>query len=487
MVIVLDGLAVKVALQQTAPAQIFLRSNLLFPLERRMGLGYKICRGYMDTKTTFFVGRVFLPCLNDLIHKIGNSENILICFRRQTQHEIELDVTPATLKGLGAGIQDLILGQILVDYIPQTLSTGFRRKGKAALADGLKLFHQFPGEIIRPQRRHGKVDTVFGAVRNHLIGQFLQATVIRGGQAGQRDLVMAGILHGLHCLTVENLRALFSHRAAGEAGLAEPAAPDTASENLKVRTVMDYLRRGNDHLGGPVSIIQILNDPLGNLFRSTIQRVNRSQRSILVIFMPVERGHIHTGNFRNLRQELFLAPAFYLCPIIQGNDLNGTLLAFTQREEVKEVCQRFRIEGTDTTGKHDALQIMAILCVERNSRQVHHVEHIGIGHLIADGEGDHVKITDGFLTFKAPKRKIMLTHGFFHVPPGGKDPLAPHAVHFIHDAVKDPHAHIGHTNLIGIREAERNPNPYILRILPDFIVFSAGVSGRLLYPRQNSL
>ena len=89
--------------------------------------------------------------------------------------------------------------------------------------------------------------------------------------------------------------------------------------------------------------------------------------------------------------------------------------------------------------------------MDGDSCQIHHIQHIGVCHLIADGKGDHVKILYGILAFQRPKRQIVGTHSLLHISPGGEDTLTPDAFHLVHHAVEDPHTHVGHTDLIGIR------------------------------------
>ena len=107
----------------------------------------------MNPKTPLFVHRVFLPCLNDLINKLRNTQHILVCLRGQAQHEIELYIVPSAGEGLGAGVENFFLRQILVDDIPQALGARFRGEGQAAFAHRLQLLHQLPGEIVSPQGR----------------------------------------------------------------------------------------------------------------------------------------------------------------------------------------------------------------------------------------------------------------------------------------------------------------------------------------------
>jgi hypothetical protein len=85
-----------------------------------------------------------------------------------------------------------------------------------------------------------------------------------------------------------------------------------------------------------------------------------------------------------------------------GNDLNGDIFALTKREEVDVIRQRFGIVGADTAGKYNVLQIMTVLAVQRDSRQIHHIQNVGISHFVADGKGDHIEILDRILAFQRP-------------------------------------------------------------------------------------
>ena len=196
--------------------------------------------------------------------------------------------------------------------------------------------------------------------------------------------------------------------------------------------------------------------------------------------MTVEGRNINSGNPGYFFQKPFLAPSFRLCTVVECHDLGGTFLALSQGEEVNKVRQRLRIEGAHASGKNHVVKSLTFAGMERNPRQEQHIQDVGIGHFIADGEGDHVKILHGVLAFQCPQREGMGPHGLLHVPPGSKHPLAPDAVHPVHHTVQNPHPHIGHTNLISIREAERHPDPNIFFFLLHLAPLAASVPGRLL-------
>ena len=136
-----------------------------------MGLGHKIGSGHMDPQAPLFIDGVFLPGKNHLIDQVRNAQYVLVGLRGKAQHKIELDAIPAPGESLGAGGEDFLLRQILVNHIPQPLGARLRGKGQSGFADGLELFHQLPREVVRPERGHGKADMVGFAVGKHIVRQ----------------------------------------------------------------------------------------------------------------------------------------------------------------------------------------------------------------------------------------------------------------------------------------------------------------------------
>ena len=203
--------------------------------------------------------------------------------------------------------------------------------------------------------------------------------------------------------------------------------------------------------------------------------------------MLIEGGDIHPGDFGDLQQKGLLTPPFCLGPVVKRHDFHRTLLPFSQGEKVDEVRQGLRVEGAHAAGKHHLVQALPLPGVQGDTGKIQHIENVGIAHLIADGKGNHIKVLYRLAALQRPQWNVMPAHSLLHVPPGGKHPLAPYAVHLVHHTVQNPHTHIGHPNLVGIRKAEGHIHPHLGRVLLDFVVFSAGIPGRFLHRRQDSL
>ena len=421
------------------------------------------------------------------MRQIGDPDHVLVRFRRQAEHEVELHAVPASGKRRSAGLQYFFLGDVFIDGVAQALRSGLRRKGKAALAHLLHLEHQLPREIVRAERRKRNIDLARLAVIQQLIRQLRQILIVGGRKARHRDLAAAGILQRLHSLLIEHVRVLAAHGPVAEASLTEAAAADAASEHLQIGAVMDDLRRGDDLLLRPVGPVHVLHDALGHALRRAVQRCDRRKCAVLVIGMFIERRDINALDSGNGPQEFRLAPARLFGRLIARNDLDRALLTLSEREKVDEIRQRLRIHGADAARKNDVFQAGALTCQQRHARKLKHIEDVRVAHLVAQRERDHVEAAHGVLAFQCVKRDGIFAHRLLHIAPRSEHALTPDARHLVHNAVEDAHSNIGHADLIGIREAERDPDVHVRLFLDDLIVFAADIARGLLHPRQDAV
>ena len=248
---------------------------------------------------------------------------------------------------------------------------------------------------------------------------------------------------------------------------------------------MNDFRRRDDHFIGIGGGVQILNDALSHGTRRAVQRNDLPQDAVFVIAVLVERGDIDAVQPRCLAQEMRLVPDLRLCLCVERENLYGELLAFAEGEEVDELCQRLRIVGAGAAGKHDVAQSLPILRMQGDAGKIQHVQDVGVAHLIADGEGDQIKVPYGLLTFQTAKRQVGLAHGLLHIAPWRKDPLAPDALLSVHDVVQDPHADVRHADLVGVRKTEGDPYVDACLVLYYFVEFAPGIARRLLHRGQN--
>ena len=166
---------------------------------------------------------------------------------------------------------------------------------------------------------------------------------------------------------------------------------------------------------------------------------------------------------------------------MQLHDLLRQVFTFTQTDQIHKISNGLGIVHSGTTGDDQRCQLGSVSGVHGNAGQVQHIEDGGKGHLVAHGKSHNVKVGDGVAGFQGEQRHICLAHLLFHVAPRGKYTLAPHTGHVVHYAVQNPHAQIGHTDLIGVREAESNAGIHLALVLDDSIIFAAHIACRFLH------
>ena len=298
--------------------------------------------------------------------------------------------------------------------------------------------------------------------------------------------MVAGVREAGLGLGAQGVRAFRPDGAVAEAGLAKAAAPDAAPEQLQIGTVMDNLRRGDDLFCREVGLVHVLDNPLGHGFRRAVQRNDLLQSAVISIDVVIEGGHIDPRDLRSFPQELGLVPARLLGPVVELEDFDGALLSLAEGEEVDKVGQRLRIVHTGAAGKDEVFEARPVRRSQGHPGQLQHMEDVGVAHLIADGEGDQVEVLHRVVALQRPKWQTVGLHSLLHVAPGREDPLAPDLGHFVHHAVENPHPHVGHADLVGVREAEGHPDPDVRLVLDDLVIFAAHISRRFLHGGQDS-
>ena len=109
---------------QTA-LQFFLFTNW-FPLKWRVGFGHESVQRRNDltgaTETLAGFEHAILYSLDQNDHLL----QVFVSFRRQANHHVELDGEHAAIEHRAADVDDLIVGQVLVNDATQAIGSGFR-------------------------------------------------------------------------------------------------------------------------------------------------------------------------------------------------------------------------------------------------------------------------------------------------------------------------------------------------------------------------
>ena len=146
----------------------------------------------------------------------------------------------------------------------------------------------------------------------------------------------------------------------------------------------------------------------------------------------VKRGHVDAGNPGRGGEELLLTPALLPGLAVELDNLHTHVLPFPQDEQIHKGGQGLWIKGAGSPRHHDGRQLCPLPAAQGKASQIQHVEHIGIGHLIAQGEANQVEIGDGIAALQAVQGNPLPAHLLLHVAPGGKHALTPHPIHLVH-------------------------------------------------------
>lgn len=155
-------------------------------------------------------------------------------------------------------------------------------------------------------------------------------------------------------------------------------------------------------------------------------------------------------------------------------------LSLADIKQVKEIRQRFGIVRAGTAADHDRIVFLAVVRMQRDVRQIKHLQDIGITHLILDRNTKKIKIMDGILRFERKQRDMFPAHNVIQVRPGGKHALTPDVRPAVKHTVKDLHSQMRHANFIYVRKAHRKTDVYLIRIFINRIQLIAQIAGRLL-------
>jgi len=138
MVFQIDAAAGHGPLDAPDPFTALIDGELRLPLEGGVGLGHKGADPDIDlaASASVSVGLFFgLHC------QLSNGVDVLHGLGRQADHEIELHDLPAQGEGVPAGVQQVLLGNTLVDDPAQALAAGLGGQGKSGFAYPFDLIH----------------------------------------------------------------------------------------------------------------------------------------------------------------------------------------------------------------------------------------------------------------------------------------------------------------------------------------------------------
>ena len=211
--------------------------ELRCPLERRVRLGYETTDAHraLDVAST---GR--LPTgFDDFLRHRGNLQNIVIGFRRQPAHEVQLHVTPTRRVRSGDRTNEVFFRHLLIDHPAHALAAalGSERQSAPTSITG-ELVGEVDVERVDPRTRQGK-----GGLRVLIsVGEVARDVgdlgVIRTRQRQQAHLLEACCFQPAFNDLRDPGDGALAHGPGDHAGLAEPTPAGAPPKDLHTHALV---------------------------------------------------------------------------------------------------------------------------------------------------------------------------------------------------------------------------------------------------------
>ena len=456
-------------------------------LEGGMRLGHEAgaADGHLHAFALAALGQRIVQ-VHHLLGGLGDALNVLHGLGGQTHHEVELDRSVARVERDGAGLFDLVPGDVFVDDIPQALGTGFGGKGQAALAHLGGLLDQALGEVVHTQRRQRQADVLLGGPLVQVIQQFFQLAVVGGGQAGKAELLITGIGAQVLRRLVQQAGITLTHGAVQKPRLTDPAAAHAAAQHLDAGAILNGTHHGHHEVRRRGKLVQILDDGLGDAGRDA-RLVGRDglDPAVLVILHIIERRDVDAGDFGDAQQQLLFGDAAFLFGLLDlSTDAGQLVFTLTQLDHIEEIRNGFRIAGAGTARHDQRPALVAVFGIERDARQIQHSQNVRIGKLVLQGKSHCIKGSQRVFALHGVERQVQAFHLGLHIEPRHEGTLAPPVLVAVEQLVEDLLAEEGHTHLVGVREAECKADVHLFFVFIYTAGFAASVAAGFLHPSQ---
>ena len=318
-----------------------------------------------------------------------------------------------------------------------------------------------------------------------VVQQLFQLAVVRGGQAGQAELLIAGVGAQVLCGLVQQAGVPLAHGAVEEACLTEPAAAHAAAQHLDAGTILNSTHHGHHKVGGRGELVQILDDGLGDARRNArLVGGDGLYSAVLVVGDIVESRDVHARDLCNVEQQLLFGDALLFRLFDLGADGGQLVLALAQLDNVKEIRDRLCVAGAGAARYDQRPAVVTVFGIERDASQVQHGKDIGVGKLVLQGKAHGVKGREGIFALHGVQRQLQALHLRLHIQPRHKGALAPPVLVAVEQFVQDLFAQKGHSHLVGIREAEGKAHIHHVLFFIDTAGLAAGIASGLLHPSQ---
>ena len=290
-----------------------------------MGLGREIADGDVEVQPAQITAAL-------LKHHAGvrDAENIGIRLTRQADHEIQLHLAVAVLHGGADAMEQIVVGQTLVNDVAQALGAGFRREGESGLAGSTK---DVGDVVVKP------VHPLTGQLQGHvLIRQTVaqlhphrrQSQVIAAAERQQREVAVARLFHAVLHGFDHRFRLHIPCRSGEHPGLTEAATAGATATNLHSEPIVHRLHMRHQahgvvrHRGRHPT-----QHPPGEV------RIQRLQCDA-VVARRVERRHVNPGHLSQIPKQLRPGQGISLGLSHHKSDLGQQFLTIPQGDEIEE-------------------------------------------------------------------------------------------------------------------------------------------------------
>ena len=172
---------------------------------------------------------------------------------------------------------------------------------------------------------------------------------------------------------------------------------------------------------------------------------------------PVERRHVDARNLHGAVDQERPAPVRSLTvDLRQGvEQARQQLLALTDGDQVEEVRHRLRVHQRRAAAENQRVAGSALAALQRNVRQIQHLQHVGVPALVAEREPQHVEVGQRSPRLPAEQRQARLAHQVRHVRKRRERAVAEVGRTVVDLLVQHPHGEVRHPDLVRVGKAQR--------------------------------
>ena len=133
-----------------------------------------------------------------------------------------------------------------------------------------------------------------------------------------------------------------------------------------------------------------------------MKRIHANEIPLWSVDGRIERRHIDAIHAEQLGQEPASSARSARCipPDKAVADLGQYLLPLADDEEVEEARYRLDVVNAWAAADDERHILTALLRIQRNARQIEHIQHIRVDHLVLEREADEVKCTNCVTRFQ---------------------------------------------------------------------------------------